>query len=108
MDITISLLPHLECVTCRSGRATVEVHDIIWNWITEISVLKVIESGDTLIRTPWTMQTSWLGSRDVLLGASVIGILKPGADPVILCASKERFTSMHPMLEYSSDIAILS
>ena len=71
------------------------MHIIIWNWITEISVLKVIKSEDTL-RTLGTVQTSWLGSRDVLLGANVIRILKPGADPVILCASKERFTSMHP------------
>jgi len=92
-------------VTCQSGRATVEVHDIIiWNWITEISVLKVIESGGTLR----TLDCANVLARfNVLLGANVIGILKPGADFVILCASKERFTSMHPMLEYSSDIAIL-
>lgn len=71
------------------------MHDIIiWNWITEISVLKVIETGDTL-RTLWTVQTSWLGSRDVLLGVTVIGILKPGADPVNLCASKE---GSHPCI----------
>lgn len=107
LDTTISLLPQLECVTCQSGRATVEVHIIIWNWITEISVLKVIKSDDTL-RTLGTVQTSWLGSRDVLLGANVIRILKPGSDPVILCASKERFTSHARVQLWHSNSPLIS